>query len=286
MRHLASWLREPLLHFAVLGAAIFAVDAAVAPQSDAARQIDVTPAVREELVVRFQQSEGRAPAAAELDGMIDGWIAEEVLYREGRALGLDQGDAIIRDRVVQAMRALLQNTAVVDPPDEAELRAWFETHRARFDTPARFDFVEMQVKGGEPEALRLAEGLRRAFETGEGAIVPDGHLVEYRERPRPNLVAMFGEDFTAALEARPDYEWHALRSQLGWHLVRVDGKWPAEPASFEAMRAMVAADWEQAALADRARQALDDMMAGYRVSRPAPEPARLSSEAADGAAGG
>jgi parvulin-like peptidyl-prolyl isomerase len=97
---------------------------------------------------------------------------------------------------------------------------------------------------------------------------------------------MFGEDFAAALEMQPDFEWRALQSERGWHLVRVDGKWPAEPARFDDVRDVVAADWEQAALADRAREALDDMMAGYRVSRPTPEPAQLSNEAAEGAAGG
>lgn len=279
------WLREPLLHFALLGAAIFAIDAAVAPAPDAGRSIEVTPAVREELAGRFRQAEGRVPTAGELDRMIDAWVGEEVLYRQGRVLGLDQGDAIIRDRVVQRMTVLLQNSIVVEPPDEAALRSWFETHRARFDTPARFDFVAKQVQGGEREARALAAALRRALETGEGPLLPEEPVARFAERPRPNVVALFGEDFAIALERLPAFEWRALAAPQGWFVVRLDGLWPAQAAAFEAAREAVAADWARAAEAEKAATALREMTDGYRIVRPEaaqPDARAAASRGAEG----
>ncbi|MEQ9608770.1 MAG: peptidylprolyl isomerase [Kiloniellaceae bacterium] len=263
-----QWLREPLVHFAVLGAAIFLADAALAPIADAGRSIEVTPAVHDDLLARFQQVEGRPPSAGELDRMIDGWVLQEVLYRHGRALGLDQGDAIIRDRVVQRMTVLLQNSVVVDPPEDEALRAWFEAHRERFDTPPRFDFVAKQVKGGEAEARVLAEALRRALETGEGRVEPEGPVARYTTRPRPNVVALFGETFAAQLEALPEFQWQAVAAPQGWHVVRLDGFWPAEAAEFTAVRAAVAADWQRAVMAEEAQAALREMAAGYNIVRP------------------
>lgn len=265
-----KWLREPLLHFAVLGAAIFLADAFLAPTPDAERSIEVTPAVHDELLTRFQQAQGRLPTASELDRMIDGWVSQEVLYRQGRALNLDKGDDIIRERVVQRMTVLLQNSVVVDPPEEEVLRAWFETHRERFDTPPRFDFVAKQVKGDKAEARALADALRRALETGEGPIEPEGPVARYAERPRPNVVALFGEDFAATLEQLPEFQWQAVAAPQGWHVVRLDGLWPAETAKFAAVREAVAEDWQREAMAEKAEAALREMAAGYRVVRPDP----------------
>jgi hypothetical protein len=263
-------LREPLLHFAILGAAIFVVDVTLAPAPDAGRRIEVTPAVREELAGRFHQAEGRAPSGAELDHMIGAWVSEEVLYRQGRVLGLDEGDAIIRDRVVQRMTVLLRNSVVVEPPEEAELHRWFETHRARFDMPARFDFVAKQVSGGEQEARALAEALRRALETGEGPLLPEEPIARFAERPRPNVVALFGEDFASALESLPAFEWQALAAPQGWQVVRLDGLWPAQVAQFDAVREAVAVDWARAAETEKATTALREMTDGYRIVRPEP----------------
>lgn len=278
------YLREPLLHFALLGAGIFAIDAAVAPAPDAGRLIAVTPAVREELVGRFRQAEDREPDDAELDRMIEGWISDEVLYRQGRVLGLDEGDAVIRDRVIQRMATLLQNSVVVDPPDEVALRRWFDAHRARFDTPARFDFAAKQVQGGEQEARALAAALRRALETGEGPLLPEEPVARFAERPRPNVVALFGEDFATALEGLPEFEWRALAAPQGWFVVRLDGLWPAQAAEFGAAREAVAADWTRAAEAEKLAAALREMTDAYSVVRP--EAIAPAVRAAAGSRGG
>lgn len=279
------WLREPLLHFALLGGLIFLIDGTLAPEEAAERRIEVTPAVEEELSGYFLRAQGRSPSAAELDGLVDRWIAEEVLYREGLAMGLERGDEIIRDRIVQRMNAVLENTTVVDPADEQTLRAWFEARRDRFDRPARYDFVTKQVRGGKAAAQAEAAALQRAMETGEGAVQPQGPLAHFSQRPGPNVSALFGVDFTAALESLPEYEWHALEAQNGWHLVRLDGIWPAEPATFEAVRDAVAADWRRSALAEEAAARLSELTTRYRVVRPesgAPAVQSTAATASDG----
>ncbi|OYU92683.1 MAG: hypothetical protein CFE45_22365, partial [Burkholderiales bacterium PBB5] len=137
---LAGWLREPLLHFVVLGAALFAIDHAIVGRSDDPRTIVVDAEVDSQARQVFKASRGRDPDAKELEALRAVWLDNEVLYREGLAMQVDRGDTAIRERVI--FKALSVVDANGKPPavNETALRNWFEAHRARYDEPARYDF--------------------------------------------------------------------------------------------------------------------------------------------------
>src|SRR5215813_8847972 len=94
-----SLWREPLLQFAVLGALVFIGDALLHPPAKDERVITVTKAMRQSFIDNFDEDKERVPSDADLQKMIDSWIASEILYREGKALGVDLGDDMIRDRI-------------------------------------------------------------------------------------------------------------------------------------------------------------------------------------------
>src|SRR5688500_11935385 len=96
----SEWLREPLLHFIVLGALLFGVDHFIAGQSDDPHTIVLDATVDNEAKQIFEASRGRAPNAEELRALRQVWLDNEVLYREGLALELDRGDKAIRERVI------------------------------------------------------------------------------------------------------------------------------------------------------------------------------------------
>src|SRR3954447_23424933 len=79
-----SLLREPLLHFLILGGLIFGIDAALHPPSKDDQTIVVTKALRQSFIDNFDEDKERAPSAETLDKMIDSWVASEILYREGK----------------------------------------------------------------------------------------------------------------------------------------------------------------------------------------------------------
>ena len=97
-------LREPLLHFLLLGAAIFG---AYRLLSDARAtqpgNIVVTQGRIEALVAAFTRTWQRPPTASEREGLIRDYIREEVYVREAIALGLDQDDMVIRRRLRQKL---------------------------------------------------------------------------------------------------------------------------------------------------------------------------------------
>ena len=111
-------LREPLLHFLVLGAVLFAAHGMLSRggASEPGR-IVVTQSQIESMARLFARARQRAPSDAELEELVRGHVREEVLYREGLALGLDRDDPIIRRRVAQKLEFVTEGAEAVEPDD-------------------------------------------------------------------------------------------------------------------------------------------------------------------------
>lgn len=139
-----AWMREPLLHFIVLGAVLFAVDHIIAGRTDDPHTITVDASVDLPAREAFRQAHGRDPNAEELRTLQRKWLDSEVLYREGIAMQLDKGDPAIRARVIFKVRDLIESGLGTPTFDEKTLRDWFEKNRAKYDqpgVPADFDKV-------------------------------------------------------------------------------------------------------------------------------------------------
>jgi len=136
MSNVLPWMREPLLHFIVLGAVLFAVDHIIAGRADDPYTITVDASVDQRAREAFKQQHGRDPNAQELHALRRPWLDNEVLYREGIAMQLDKGDPAIRDRVIFKMLGLIEAGLKTPTFDEQTLRDWFEKNRARYDQPS------------------------------------------------------------------------------------------------------------------------------------------------------
>ena len=147
-----GWLREPLLHFVVLGALLFALDHWRAGREADPRSIVVGTEVDIEARQLFKASRGREPGAEELAALRQVWLDNEVLYREGLALQVDKGDKSIRERVIFKALSVVDANVKLPAFDDALLRAWFEKNRSKYDAPARFDFQEAVLDGEPSEA--------------------------------------------------------------------------------------------------------------------------------------
>ena len=142
------WTREPLVVFAGVAAALFAVDAVLSPRVSTEPPESMVRA----LVGDFEQRVGRAPTPEETEQLKVEWSEAEALYQEGLALGLDRRDPVVRRRVIAKMEALQQARDASVPVDEVELRAFFEANEARYRTPVlvRYSLTSLN-EHGEPE---------------------------------------------------------------------------------------------------------------------------------------
>jgi len=261
---LPAWAREPLLHFLLLGAVLFAADAVLVSRAEDPKRIVVGPEVDAEARQAFKAARNRDPDAAELQALRQVWLDNEVLYREGMALGLDRGDKAIRERVI--FKALSMVDAGTQRPqyDEAVLRAWFGKHHARYDEPQRFSFQEAVLAGDSSEGAVRA--FAQALNAG-GAPDQQAGLRVFKDRPRDNLLQSYGEQFVDSLATTPGL-WQAVNSRDGWRAVQLQSVLPAIPADFEALRNVVQQDWTDAELSQQRSDAVRKLAAGYRIEMP------------------
>ena len=228
-------LSEPLLHFLVLGAMLFGSFAWMrGGEAGERREIAVTQGHVENLRAVFVRTWRRAPTAAELQGLIDDYVREEVLYREGVALGLDRDDAMIRGRVGQKLMYIANSAAAIEPTDD-ELRVWYAAHESEFRSEPRYSFTNIYVgssrqDSSESEAvdglLKIAErrGPRAdCSDLGDRTLLP----YEVMEAEASAVARTFGDSFAAALPSLKTGAWHGpVRSAYGVHLVRVERVMP------------------------------------------------------------
>src|SRR6185369_16025511 len=121
-------------------------------RADDPRSIVVNAEVDSEAIETFKAVRGHEPNAEELAALRRVWLDNEVLYREGLALGVDKGDAAIRERVIFKALSVVDSNVKLPPIDDKGLRAWFEGHRDKYDDPARYDFEEAALSDDNSEA--------------------------------------------------------------------------------------------------------------------------------------
>ena len=256
------WMREPLLHFVLLGAALFGVDHVLASRADDPNRIAVDAEVDRQAIATFTAARGHAPNEAELYALRRVWLDNEVLYREGIALGLDKGDNAIRERVIFKALSVVDAGVKLPKVDEATLQAWFEQHRGKYDEPARFDFEEGVLAGNRTESAV------RAFVQGLNAGAPgdvEADLRVFTARPRDNVEQSYGQEFAAALESAPAGEWQAIPSKEGLRAIRLKSVTPVRSAEFAVVSAAVLQDWTDAVMSEQRSDAVRALTRKYKV---------------------
>lgn len=260
---LSRILREPLLHFALLGLALFLIYRAVAPDGGDARRIVLSRAEVAALGAQYAALWGRPPNAAERRELIEDYVRDEIAYREGVAAGLDRDDAVIKRRVRQKYELIAEESAAATPT-EADLAAYLAANPDRFRQPPKISFTQIYFDPARspPQALAAARAaiVRGADPAGfgEATLLPQ----QMEAAPEDAVARDFGPEFAAALLTLPVGEWTGpVRSALGDHLVRVTARAPAAMPALAQVRAEVARAWE----ADRRRAALEADYARLRA---------------------
>jgi hypothetical protein len=252
--------REPLVHFCILGALIFGADTVLHPPKKDDHTILVTKALRQSFIDNFDEDRARVPSNEELQKMIDSWVASEILYREGKSLGVDRGDEMIRNRIAYKLQLLIFDQVKVPQPSDEELRAWFANNHERFDEPERVGFY-LTPATDETTARRDLQDIQTRRESPELQKQTRAILA----RPLPSVAPSFGEGFRDALLALPFGEWDVLRSKDGWHVVRLDSRRAGSLAKLEDVRDEAARIWHTDETRKHAWEAVNRLKVQYTV---------------------
>jgi hypothetical protein len=281
---LRKLIREPLLHFLLLGALIFFIGRSRSIGVNSGEKIVVTQSHIESIVVGFSRTWMRPPTQEEMRGLVDDYVREEVLYREAKAMGLDQDDVIVRRRMRQKFEFLSEDRAARSgPPNEQELEAYLRQHADKYQEEPRFTFDHIffnrEKHGNSTEADAKAVLARLTGRNGAAIDVEklsDSFLLPFRfENVSAGETArLFGENFGKQLATVEPGSWEGpLESNYGLHLVRVDEREPETDPPLANVREAVLRDL----LNERRKQELDAQYAKLRarytiVVEPPPAP--------------
>jgi len=265
-------LREPLLHFMVIGAAIYllyGVFAETLPEADD-KTIVVTAGEIEWMQTSWQKRWNRPPTAAEFDGLVQQYIKETVLYREALTMGLNQHDQVIRRRLAQKLEFLAKDLVALTPPTEKELQSYFESHLDRYQEPTRYTFTQVFIdpdKRGDT-TLEDAEVIKATLVAQGEAIEDAGALGDdfmlqnyYPEKDQSEIQKHFGSGFAESLIELSSGQWHGpVLSGYGVHLVYVSNIIEPPAPVFAEVRERVVQDWTM----DRSEELNEQFYANLR----------------------
>lgn len=277
MKHI---LREPLVHFLVLGMGIFLVHGILpGPSGSEAREIVVSSGRIEHLSMGFERTWQRPPTPVELRGLIDDWVREEISTREAMALGLDRDDTVIRRRLRQKLEFVTEDMSADPEPTDADLRAYLEAHADAFRVEARFTFshvyLDLARRGDDlvRDAARLLAQLRDA--KADPSALGDSFLLErtFRSASSSEISKLFGEGFAASLGALALGQWEGpVQSGYGLHLVLVRERTEGRVPDLSEIRGDVAREWMNARRLAWTEECYQALLRGYHVTVEHPEP--------------
>jgi parvulin-like peptidyl-prolyl isomerase len=292
-RRSSSWLREPLLHFLVLGAALFLLydwfgDAEAPVARD---RIVVDEAELTRLSQQFRRTWLRPPTRTELAGLAEDFVREEILYREALALGLDKNDLVIRRRLRQKMEFLNADLTMA-APTEADLEAYLRDNPDAFRRPASYSFrqVFVQLGADDGEALARARALLARLRSGDAAgddanALGDPTLLpaEMQRVSAREIANNFGTEFAAELSALASDGWSGpLRSAYGLHLVELTAKEPGGLPALEEVRPLVEREWTNARRQAMEARFYEALRGRYEVEIRLPDVVAAKRDGSDG----
>ena len=246
--------KEPLLYFLLLGGALFGLFQQVSDDgfssAEQLEEIVVTEGRIKSLVLGFGKVWQRPPTQEELDGLVEGFIREEVLYREALAMGLDRDDPIVRRRMNQKIEFLSEDLAALDEPEDAELQGFLDAKPESYRHPSRFSFRQVYLNPGnhgqnaEKVAMALLVKLRsqdaHAADAGD-TLMLKAQFVNETER---EIERALGRQFLQGLRATESGSWQGpITSGFGLHLVNITERIDGEIPELNEVRDAVFRDW-------------------------------------------
>lgn len=268
---LARWLREPLLHFALIGLLLFVVYGWLNPSGKSGERIVVSQTVVDDLARQYQARWMRPASEQEVNSLIEAHVRDEIMFREGVALGLDRDDPVIKRRVRQKLDVIAEEQIASAAPTDPELSTYMTQNSARFMRPALVSFEQVFFNGARPvpDVERDVSMAKAALVKGaDPAKLGQPTLLPHRVDALPlDLVARdFGTGFAAQLTKLPLDVWAGpVGSGLGAHLVRVTARKDAELPPLDVVRQQVAREWENERRGRSREDSYRKLREGYTV---------------------
>lgn len=257
-------LKEPLLHFLVLGAALFGAYTWLnrpfgfpqdkgTGETSTVRQVRIGESDVQWLKETWTRQWQREPTSEELRGLVTEFLKEELLAREAREMALDENDTIVRRRLAQKLEFLIQDTSRLTEPTDDDLRRFYETNPERFMDAAKVSFTHIFFNSdkradAEADAKAVLAELSRTDAPVNAESMGDRLLIgaEFRDVDEQTVSCQFGRDFARAVFVLKPGVWQGpIKSGYGLHLVCLSELKPTKQREFAEVREQVLEYWQE-----------------------------------------
>lgn len=266
-----NWLKEPLVHFIVLGGVLFIVHALWTGARDRSDYtIIITPEEMARQATLFAGENRRQPTDEDIQSLLFAHVEEQVLSREAQRLGLDMDDTIIRRRLAQKMRFMIQDAGVPALPTDADLQSWFNTNQEAFTRPERRSFSHIYLSPKSRDDVQadakdvLTQLPRSDWQTlGDPFMNPRDVKAQSFDDIRKDYGTAFAK---SVFELNTSTDWQGpIASAFGLHLVRINDVTAETMPDFSEVRDDVEDAWlDEAERAENTR-ALKTLIDKYDV---------------------
>jgi len=268
-------VKEPLAHFLAFGAVLFLLFGLVGPPAEKnAKRIEITERDINRLSENWQRQWNRPPSQAELKGLVEKTIREEILYREALQMGLDVEDSVIRRRMAQKLEFLIQDISSQAQPGTEELQAYLDSHKDRFLDPARYSFSHIYFNPDKhrddmPALVnQVMTQLSGSHAPADIGALGDIFMLdqEFSGSSSQQLDRLFGRSFAQQLDTLKVGEWDGpVQSGYGVHLVMLGNRIPSRLPTLAEIEEKVAREFMVQKQKDANEQVYMKMRSLYEV---------------------
>lgn len=264
-------IREPLIHFLLIGLALFIIfDVMNEAASDDPSNIQVSQGKIDVLAANFSKTWMREPSEDELNGLIDGYIRDEVYYREALALGLDQDDMLIRRRLRQKLEFILEDVVAQLTPTDEELTVFMNEQSDQFSVQPQMSFTQVYLNVDKRDDIqndatqlitRLTAG-ENPNDLGDSLMLPSS----YGLLTQAEIERKFGGEFAQSLSRVSAGKWVGpIPSAFGAHVVRVNDIQPGRKLALDEARDKVLSEWQLAKRKTLQDETFQELKQNYNI---------------------
>ena len=263
-------IREPLVHFALVGAALFVLYGLVNDSGSAGadNQIVVSAGRIEQVVAVFHKTWQRPPTADELKNMIDDYILEEIYFRQAVAMGIDRNDSVIRRRLRQKYEFLTDDMAAALSPTDSQLMAYVEANQEAFRTDTSYTFSQVFVDPKEADNDQLISDMLAKL--GSGGMRPQGFgllPVDFDAATARLIDGTFGSGFSQSLDELETGQWTGpVVSGFGAHLILLQERVPGFVPELADIRPIAEREWANEKRIQSRDAINQQLLSGYDVT--------------------
>lgn len=261
---MTRWLKEPLIHFLLIGGLIFLLYDHLAARGSAPDEIYISRGQQENLLNTFARTWQRMPTPEEYGGLLQDYVRQEIAAREARAMGLDQEDIVIQRRLRQKLELLAEDVASLAAPTDQDLQDYLAANPEAFALEPRLTLRQIYFSrdrrgaAAEQDARTLLEQISGSQSTADFESLGDplplpSEIVDMGEG---EVARLFGESFVSGLQGLETGAWLGpVESGFGLHLVFIERREAGRVPGLDEVRDEVQREW----LSERRRQAVDQL---------------------------